>query len=129
MATARKNPYQMIEVQVVADSPETSEKLKGQLATIPEWADALELKESSTPLTVVDPNIVVAIVAAAGVGIGSLISGLLQLARQSAAKKIVLQTRDATRLEVPVNVSPEELDKVIAKVYDIEKERIKILMP
>ena len=129
MTTTRENPHQMIEVEVVASSLEAGEKLKSQLATIPEWADTLGLSESCAPLAVVDPNIVVAIIAAAGVGIGSLISGLLQLAKQSGAKKIIVQTRDGTRLEVPVGVSTEELDKVVAKACDIEKERIRILMP
>lgn len=124
-----ENHYQMIEVQVVASSPKSSERLKNQLAAIPKWADALNLMESSAPLTVVDSGIVVAIVAAAGAGIGSLISGLLQLAKQSATNKIVLQTKDGTRLEVPVNVSAEELDRLIVKLCDIEKERVRILMP
>jgi len=71
-----------------------------------------------------DPTILVAVVGAAGAGLGALISGLLAVARQSKTKKVIIQGRQGSRLEIPVDTPPDKVDYWIDKLREIDADRI-----
>ena len=76
-----------------------------------------------------DDAALVAIVGAVGTGFGALLTGLLQIAQQSKSKKIILQTQAGSRLEVPADISPEELDVLIEKLKKLDTPILKIAIP
>lgn len=85
--------------------------------------------DTRTSFRNIDPIVLVAIVGAIGTGLGALLTGLLQIAQQSTGKKIILQTQSGSRLEVPANISPKDLDILIEKLKKLESTTIKIAIP
>jgi hypothetical protein len=71
----------------------------------------------------IDTGLLVAVVGAAGTGLGALITGILKLASDKSAKRIVLQGKNGRRVEVPTGLSDSELSKIIesAKALDVDK--------
>jgi len=86
----------------------------------------LEIREKKTKYRSIDPNLLVAIVGAAGTGLGALISGLFQIGQQIAAKKFVLETHDGNKLEVPADTSPEKIDALLAKLKQSDVKKITV---
>lgn len=86
----------------------------------------LETRKSETRLRGMDPTILVAIAGAGGAAIGALITGLLQILKQTIANKIVMQTRSGYRLEIPANLSPEEIEALIEKLRKLDTQGIKM---
>lgn len=76
----------------------------------------LELRESKVKYRSIDPTLLVAIVGAAGTGLGALITGLFQIGQQLAAKKFVLERHDGTKLEVPANTPLDQVDHLLEKL-------------
>ena len=89
----------------------------------------LEIRKLEFILRGLDPTVLVAIVSALGTGLGALITGLLQIARQSTNKKIVMQSQSGQRLEVPADISPEELDALLEKLKELETQKVKVVVP
>jgi hypothetical protein len=86
----------------------------------------LEIRERKTKYRAIDPNLLVAIVGAAGAGLGALITGLFQIGQQIAAKKFVLETHDGNKLEVPANTSPEKIDELLSKLRESDVKKITV---
>jgi hypothetical protein len=104
-----------------------SQELKRRFESQIELAETsikLELKPSASTTRGIDPTILVAIVSVTGTALGTLISGLIQIALASRQQKIVIQGKDASRLEVPANTPPEKIDELIGKLRTIEVEHI-----
>lgn len=76
----------------------------------------LETREPKTKYRSIDPTLLIAIVGAAGTGLGALITGLFQMGQQIAAKKFVLETHDGNKLEVPANTPAEQIDHLLEKL-------------
>jgi len=87
---------------------------------------SLELVKPESEFRGLDPSVLVAIVGAVGVGLGALISGLLQLAMQTALKKIVIQSRDGAKLEIPADISEEKIVSLIEKIKKMEADTLDI---
>jgi hypothetical protein len=64
-----------------------------------------------------------------GKGLGVLITGILEVAKQKSAGKIVIQSKGGSRIEVPASISPDKLDWLVEKVKKLESESIEILLP
>jgi hypothetical protein len=75
-----------------------------------------------------DPNVLVAIVAAAGTALGALITGVVEVAKQTSAKTIVIQSKNGSKLEFPAHMPSEEIDKLIEKVKKLDEDVYKILL-
>lgn len=102
------------------------EYLEPQLSSI--HSDVtLELRKAKARLRHVDPTTLVAIVGAVGTGLGALITGLLQIAKQSSANKIIIQSEDGARIEFPADMTSEEIDMLIKKMGKLNAQRI--IMP
>ncbi|HKC63105.1 MAG TPA: hypothetical protein VKB86_05680 [Pyrinomonadaceae bacterium] len=78
------------------------------------------------PFRTLEATVIVAIVSAAGVGLGALIGGILSVAAQAQNKKIVIQTQRGTRIEVPVDCSKEKVQDYVEMLKDLETARIEI---
>lgn len=63
----------------------------------------------------IDPTLI-AILGAAGTSLAALITGLFNLRGQIAARKIVLETSDGTKLEVPANTPVDQIDHLLDKL-------------
>ena len=116
----------------IASKGATTAELKAQLEQHldPDRAEiALEIRDREPAARGLDPTILVAIVGAAGTGLGALITGLLQIAKQKSSRLIVIQSKGGSRLEVPVGVSEEELKVLVENVKKLELEDAKILLP
>jgi hypothetical protein len=91
-----------------------------------ELADAqdisLEVKRFRSPETAV----LVAIVGAAGTGLGALITGLLRLAIQKKSNTVVIQGRHGRRIEVPVNCPSNKLEEYVKLAKDFDIDRIEL---
>jgi hypothetical protein len=79
----------------------------------------LEIREPQKKWRAIDPTILVAIVGAAGTGLGALITGLFQIGQQVAAKKFVLEMGGGKKLEVPANTPPEQIDRLLDKLGEM----------
>ena len=120
-----------MEIQIAAENL-SSTKLRGLLESTLQPLNTnltMEIKKSKVKVRGIDPAILVAIVGTLGTALGALITGLLQVAQQTAAKKIVLQSQSGQRLEVPAGISPEELDNLIEKLKVLDDNIVKILLP
>ena len=94
---------------------EIKESLERQLT--PGAADVqLELRTPKVKYRGLDPNVLVAVVGAAGAGLGALITGLMQLRNQMAARKIVLEAQDGQKLEVPADTPMDKLDQLLERL-------------
>ena len=117
-----------MQIQILIDSGLMSaEELKEQLEDTLSGNNAearLRTERLGIRIRGMDPTILVAVVGAAGVSLGALISGLFQVAQQKSLKKIVVQSRDGARLEFPADTKPEEIDMLIEKVRALEAWRI-----
>lgn len=114
-------------IQIISRSIRPAD-IKNGLEKFERWESRdiqFELQSPSTQLrTGLDPTVLVAIVGAAGTGMGALITGLMQFLNQNAQKKIVLQTKDGTRLEVPANTPVEKIDLLLKKLQPSPVEKI-----
>jgi hypothetical protein len=80
----------------------------------------LEMRTPKIKYRGIDPTMLVAIVGAAGAGLGALITGLLQIGKEIAARKIVLEA-GGQKLEVPASTSPEQLDHLLEKLSQMSE--------
>ncbi len=70
-----------------------------------------------------DPTTMIALVGAGSTALGALIAGLLRVAEKRNTKKIVIQGKSGRKIEVPADISEEQIKLLveIAKELDIEK--------
>jgi hypothetical protein len=68
--------------------------------------------------------ILVAIVGAGGTALGALISGILKLANEHGARRILVQGRSGRRIEFPAGLHQAEIDKLIAAASEIDVDKI-----
>lgn len=110
-----------MEIQIaVTSSSKTLAELKEALESQADLAAAgaqLEFREPpKTKYRAIDPTLLVAIVGAAGTGLSALVTGLLQLRHQTAAKTIVLETADGRKVQVPADTPPDQIDHYLDKL-------------
>ena len=107
-----------MEIQIKLPSGSTNlEEVKESLeANLAESDVQLELRTAKVRYRNVDPTLLVAIVGAAGTGIGALITGLLQMRQQVSASKIVLEAEGGQKLEVPANTSLDKIDQLLDRL-------------
>ena len=114
-----------MEIQIALTSTsKTLQELKDALEAHPDITASgahLELRESKAKYRSIDPTLLVAIVGAAGTGLGALITGLFQVGQQIVAKKFVLETKDGQKIEVPANTPPEQIDRLLDKLGEVNQ--------
>lgn len=89
----------------------------------------VEIHEKKSRFRNVDPTVVVALVGVAGAGLVAIINALALIATKSSADKIVLQSESGSRLEVPSDLNPDNLDQWIEKLKKMDSQNIQIVIP
>jgi len=90
---------------------------------------AVQITERKSRFRNVDPTITVALIGAAGASLVALINALALVASKTSEKRIVLQSEKGTRLEIPAETDPRDVDKWIDKLKSMEQEKIHIQLP
>ncbi|MBP2327045.1 hypothetical protein JOF56_007430 [Kibdelosporangium banguiense] len=109
----------------------TSEQLRAELAAgfaadQAEGIPVLELRPAPDTTRAVDPTILVAITGVLGAVVGTVLTGLFQLAQVRRRSTVVVITAKGTRLEAPVNAKPEELDLFVSKAKELDVAHIHV---
>ena len=94
--------------------------------SITEAGVRFDLVENRPHLRGVEPTILVAIISAAGTALGALVSGLLQVARDSHSEKVLIQGKDGARVEFPANMSSENARKLVDLLREIESPVVRL---
>ena len=94
----------------------------GSLYTLQLEEEPVHYRSAGSPETIV----LVAVVGAVGSGLAALLTGLLQLVKQRASQKILIQSRNGTRLEVPASTPIADIDSLIEKIREMDIERIDV---
>ncbi|HXT62794.1 MAG TPA: hypothetical protein VN696_07145 [Pyrinomonadaceae bacterium] len=108
-----------MEIEITLASGGDLQAFRKALQSQPGFAGSdaqLEICESRKKWRAIDPTLLVAIVGAAGTGLGALITGLFQIGQQVAAKKFVVETGGGQKLEVPANTPPDQIDHLLDKL-------------
>ena len=119
-----------MEIEIALHSSGKSlEELKAALEAEPDVTASgaqLELRAPKKKFRSVDPALLVAIVGAAGTGLGAIITGLFQIGQQMAAKKFTLETATGAKLELPANTPPEQIDHLLEKLGHSDVKKISV---
>jgi hypothetical protein len=119
-----------MEIQIALNSSSKSlEEVKAALESEPHIAASgaqLELRAPKKKFRGIDPTLLVAIVGAAGTGLGAIITGLFQISQQIAAKKFTLETASGAKLEVPANTPPDQIDRLLEKLGQNDVKKISV---
>jgi hypothetical protein len=75
----------------------------------------------------VETAVLAAAVGVVGAGLGALIRGLLNVAAQKRASKIVVQGRSGRKLEVPANTPVDEIAALIELTKEIDVDQIELI--
>lgn len=74
-----------------------------------------------------DPSVIVAIVSALGSGLGVFLGGLLRIAQQTSAQRVVLKkSGDEVLMDVPVDISKQRLQELIEELRSLEAEKVQV---
>ena len=113
-----------MELQIISQSAITNQEIKALLEKqiSPESEVKLEIRQPEIVYRGLDPSILVAIVGAAGTGLGALITGISQLLKEHANQKIVVQTEGKFKIEIPANISPEKLGELIEQIKKLDED-------
>jgi hypothetical protein len=109
----------------------TSEQLRDDLAArfAADHADGipiLELRPAPATTRAIDPTILVAITGVLGAVLGTVLTGLFQLAQVRRRGTVVVITATGARLEAPVNAKPEELELFVSKAKELDVAHIHV---
>lgn len=106
------------------------QELMDQLESQGDWNEcgvALDLRDPKGRFRgPIDPTILVAVVSALGGGVTALLAGMLQVAKQRMAERIVLQAPNGARLEIPASTPADEVDRLVKKVKEMGLKKVSI---
>lgn len=86
----------------------------------------LELRKSVASKRNIDPSVLVAIVAAAGAGIGALITGIFAGIDRKKMMYVEIHFAGGGMVKAPADITDEKLDKLVEKAKKREIEYIKL---
>jgi hypothetical protein len=83
-----------------------------------------EVRESQSETRAAEATAVVALVTAVSAAVGALITGLLQIAREGRAKKIVLQGKSGWRLELPADMPRDHVEFFLEAINRTDVDKV-----
>lgn len=116
-----------MELTIISEHFNNDDLIK-RLEGTPGWNSSgikLSLKKSKSQFRMLDSTVIAAVCSAAGIGLGALIKGLLDICKS----KIVIEIDDGktkTRIEVPHNCSKEKLQDYIKIIKDSVSAKIEV---
>jgi hypothetical protein len=87
---------------------------------------SFEIIKAQSIVRTIDPTVLVACVSAIGTALGALIGGLLKVAQMASTRKIVIQGRDGTRIEIPADTQDDRIDEIVRRAKDLDIQRIQL---
>lgn len=105
------------------------EELKEYLETmnsVNEGTFALEIRRVDSRVRAIETTVLIAIIGTLGTALGALIGGLLKVAQMASTKKIVIQGRDGTRIEVPADLDDDRIDAIIRRAKELDIQQIQL---
>ncbi|GAC1347875.1 MAG: hypothetical protein NVSMB27_14270 [Ktedonobacteraceae bacterium] len=90
----------------------------------PEETPQFHVESEKSRFRTLDPSVLVAIAGVSGTALGSLLSGLLRIAQEKKSQKIVIQSKDGSKLEVPSDTPPERIEELVKKLRMMEAPHI-----
>jgi len=105
-----------------------SEEVYGDLCAGDAWSDevSLVLETPGSRFRTSDPAVLVATIAAASSALTALLAGVLQRGAVKAGRRIVVELASGSKLEVPADIDPAELDRLIGLIDESPK---RIILP
>lgn len=85
-----------------------------------------DLMENKPRSRGVEPTLLVAIVGGAGTALGALVSGLLQIARETHSAKIIVQAKDGRRVEFPVDMPPTKVKELVELMREMDSPTVRL---
>jgi hypothetical protein len=87
---------------------------------------AFEVRRPRFQFRAVDAAVLVALIGAVGSTLTALIAGLLQVCQRKADQRISIELASGTKVQIPANVSVEELERILQPINEPAR---KILLP
>ncbi|MFF7635960.1 hypothetical protein ACFZB9_22860 [Kitasatospora sp. NPDC008050] len=102
---------------VIASDSRPAEDVHGELGA-DAWGDgvSLALEQPASRFRTSDPAVLVATVAAASSALTALVTGILGRGAVRAGQRIVIELASGAKLEVPADIEPAELDRMIGLI-------------
>lgn len=85
-------------------------------------ADGIRLRVEKTRSA--EAALLIAIVGAAGTGLGALITGILKLAAEKGSRRIIIQGKSGRRIELPADAPTAEIERIVIAAKDLDVDRI-----
>ena len=82
----------------------------------------LELKPSPVLLRGAENEILVALISSLSVGLGALITGLLNVMVQKNANKITIKSKSGSQFEVPVNFDIDKVKELVEELKRLDED-------
>jgi hypothetical protein len=120
----------MTEIRIVSsDDVLSSNKLKEELEGVGGWDHSIRLEtrvEEHALYRTVDPTVLVAIFTMSGTAIGALITGLLQIAQANAKEKIVLVSKNGSRIEIEAKDAQSKIPELVEMLKSMDVDIIRL---
>ena len=104
--------------------PEDLQIRLSQFASDPTDMPQFHIETEKSRFRTLDPSVLVAIAGVSGTALGSLLTGLLRIAQEKKSQKIVIQSKDGSKLEVPSDTPPERIEELVKKLRMMEAPHI-----
>jgi hypothetical protein len=113
-----------MQVKISAKSVDLNE-VKASLEKTIGSTEEIEFQVHQPDDRAIETAVLVALIGAGGTVLGALISGIMQLAREKASAKIIVQTEKG-RIEAPVILPKEQFERLIDRVNLLKADKVNI---
>jgi len=113
----------------IASKEFRNDDLIQRLERSPDWSSReirLLLRKSDQEFRTIDSTVLVAVVSALGAGVGALISGLLNIAKESKTNKLIIKDKNGRTLEIPAEYPMEKVKELVQILREMETAKIEI---
>ena len=93
-----------------------------------EESNEIEFKLQPSKINYRDPDqsVLTAIISSSGVVLVTLLNGIFNLVREMKLKRLSIETKDGTKVDVPVNVSSEKISEIFNEIKALDVVRVKL---
>jgi hypothetical protein len=125
METSFPSQFQL-EIKSFELTPSELEKALAEVIDLDEHLISFSEKPPLVGYRSVDPTILVAAIGGGGVALTALINGLLKILENQKNQRIIFESKDGMKLDIPVNCPPEQIEVLIRQIRYMDSPRILI---
>lgn len=105
---------------VIVSRSRPPEELHDELSRGGAWGDGVSvaLRQPGSRFRTPDPAVLIATIAAASSALTALLTGILQRDTAKAGRRIVVELASGAKLEVPADIDPAELERLIGLIKE-----------